>query len=435
MDMLVVSERLSALAVLALAACYQPSLAPCRVRCSDGQSCPSGFSCDTDQYCRPAGSVSSCDEILGDAPPLDMFDPACVGVVCDDPEAPACTAGVVRVHARPGSCTGGTCSYPFTDRTCVNGCAGVNCVGGWSTPTQGIPPNGRFAHSAVWTGSKMIIWGGATASTTSLADGAAYDPGNGSWTPISSTNAPSARRSHSAVWTGTEMIVWGGSAITQGAGLADGGRYNPATNTWTALSASGAPAGRFGHSAVWTGKDMVIWGGGTASTTSVSDGARFNPTTGQWTAISSANAPAARRDHSAVWTGTEMIVWGGSAIYAGGGEYGDSASYDPVANSWKATVTTGTAPVERFSHAAVWTGAEMLIWAGGVTSTSTIGGGGRLELVSNAWSPLPTTNEPPARRQVPAVWTGDAMLVFGGSTVVDGGSIYTTLIAFRMFGP
>src|SRR5439155_7375423 len=30
------------------------------------------------------------------------------------------------------------------------------------------------------------------------------------WTPTSVTNAPDARRWHTAVWTGSEMIVWGG---------------------------------------------------------------------------------------------------------------------------------------------------------------------------------------------------------------------------------
>ena len=30
------------------------------------------------------------------------------------------------------------------------------------------------------------------------------------WTPTSTTNAPEGRQNHTAVWTGTEMIVWGG---------------------------------------------------------------------------------------------------------------------------------------------------------------------------------------------------------------------------------
>ena len=72
--------------------------------------------------------------------------------------------------------------------------------------------------------------------------------------------APAVRYSHTAVWTGTEMIVWGGYS---NAYLNGGGRYNPATNTWAAggTSTSGAPGGRSTHTAVWTGTEMIVWGG------------------------------------------------------------------------------------------------------------------------------------------------------------------------------
>ena len=45
---------------------------------------------------------------------------------------------------------------------------------------------------------------------------------------------------------------------------------------------------------------------------SLNTGGRYNPSTDTWTATSTgANVPAAREVHTAVWTGTEMIVWGG----------------------------------------------------------------------------------------------------------------------------
>ena len=33
-------------------------------------------------------------------------------------------------------------------------------------------------------------------------------------------------------------------------------------NTWTATSTSNAPSARYGHTAVWTGSEMIVWGGG-----------------------------------------------------------------------------------------------------------------------------------------------------------------------------
>ncbi len=41
-------------------------------------------------------------------------------------------------------------------------------------------------------------------------------------------------------------------------------------------------------------------------------GGRYNPSTDSWTATSTINAASIRVRHTAVWTGSEMIVWGGS---------------------------------------------------------------------------------------------------------------------------
>ena len=72
-------------------------------------------------------------------------------------------------------------------------------------------PCTRGAHSAVWTGSEMIVWGGGDpgGSNELLTTGGRYNPGTDSWIPMSD-EAPSARSNHTAVWTGSEMIVWGG---------------------------------------------------------------------------------------------------------------------------------------------------------------------------------------------------------------------------------
>ena len=61
------------------------------------------------------------------------------------------------------------------------------------------------------------------------------------------------------MWTGSEMIVWGGDAYR--AVLNTGGRYNPSTDSWTATSTTNAPTARIGHTAVWTGSEMIVWGG------------------------------------------------------------------------------------------------------------------------------------------------------------------------------
>ena len=143
----------------------------------------------------------------------------------------------------------------------------------------------------------------STHSTSSIPSGGCTDD---TWTPTSLTNVPDPRAFPTAVWTGSEMIVWGGYPQ-----LNTGGRYNPSTDSWTATSTVNAPAGRELHTAVWTGSEMIVWGGDNGSGVYLNTGGRYNPSTDSWTATSTANAPDRRDGHTAVWTGSEMIVWGG----------------------------------------------------------------------------------------------------------------------------
>ncbi len=63
---------------------------------------------------------------------------------------------------------------------------------------------------------------------------------------------------------------------------------------------------------------MVVWGGEDSFNTPLNTGGRYNPGTDIWAATSTTNAPTARQQHTAVWTGSEMIVWGGAALNTGG---------------------------------------------------------------------------------------------------------------------
>jgi hypothetical protein len=82
-------------------------------------------------------------------------------------------------------------------------------------------------------------------------------------------------------------------------------------DTWTPINLTGTPAARVSHTAVWTGSEMIVWGGDDENFFEINTGGRYNPSTDSWTATSTTNAPDARVYHTAVWTGSEMIVWGG----------------------------------------------------------------------------------------------------------------------------
>ena len=285
---------------------------------------------------------------------------------------------------------------------------------------SGVLPNtppGRTSHTAVWTGSQMIVWGGVNAGGF-LGDGGRFDPVAGAWNYLSPalSNSPSARGNHTAVWTGTEMIVWGGAGST--GPRKDGGRFAPAANTWTVLPdfLFGTPPARQQHTAVWTGTEMIVWGG-QGATAYLDDGARLNPAAGRWNYLPDtlANSPGARAQHTAVWTGSQMIVWGG--VSAGtAGAWNDGAIYTPVANAWGYLPgSLINAPSARYQHTAVWDGTEMVVW-GGINGTTPFGDGGRYLPSGNTWTPLAGTLSPApaARTQHTAIWTGTQMLVWGG---------------------
>ncbi|MCX8113657.1 MAG: hypothetical protein N3D71_01100, partial [Burkholderiaceae bacterium] len=222
-------------------------------------------------------------------------------------------------------------------------------------------------HTAVWTGSEMIVWGGVDAAGRPLASGARYDPATNTWRPMTSIGAPTARARHTAVWTGAAMIVWGGSDGTSD--LATGARYDPVADAWTPIAAANAPSARVGHTAVWTGAQMIVWGSRFGTTNS---GGRYSPATDTWQPTSTLCAPSGREGHVAVWTGTKMLVWGGySGAYAQ--YYVQGAAYDPAGDTWQAMSATD-APAARFDHSGVWTGSRFVVWGGRESGTFNTGG-------------------------------------------------------------
>ncbi len=285
----------------------------------------------------------------------------------------------------------------------------------WTPVLAGLTaPVARVYHTAVWTGSEMIIWGGYNGGY--LNTGGRYNPATDSWLPTSlGPNVPSARRDSTATWTGTLMIIWGGSDATN---LNTGGRYNPTADSWTPTSIGvNVPAGRRWHSSIWSNSEMIVWGG--SNSLYLNTGGRYNPAGDSWTATSTgANVPVIRRFHSAIWTGSEMIVWGGhncgglaSCFLNTGGRYA------PAGDTWSATSTTGSVPAARRYHTAVWTGAggEVIDWGGSSTTGVYYNSGGRYSAAGNSWLATSTGANVPATRELhTAIWTGTEMIVWGG---------------------
>jgi hypothetical protein len=264
-----------------------------------------------------------------------------------------------------------------------------------------IPPSGGMA--TVWTGRQLVAWGGGSGgggNWQASAAGAAYDPAADRWEVLSPAPVP-GRIGASAVWTGREVLFWGGQAGS-GTIFADGAAYDPAAKRWRTLPP--APIGpRTQHQAVWTGREMVVWGGygrccPIDSVIHDPAAAAYDPATDRWRRIADVPPP---------WSGDDgfvaTVVSDGRPLIWRRGVLG---AYDPTADVWRG--------VPRFPPPAALPAGSTIdpvalaVAAGGDVFTW-IGNAGRLD--GSAWRPSTST----WRRTAPL----DAQT---GSAIVAGGS-------------
>ena len=113
-----------------------------------------------------------------------------------------------------------------------------------------------------------------------------YDRSDGEWQMTIGAEAPiSSRTGHVSVWTGSELVVWGGWRTTSDPGLLetldDGAAYDPATDTWRLLAPSPL-VGRVGAGVVWTGTEMLVLATQQGGVLPTRNGAAYNPATDTW---------------------------------------------------------------------------------------------------------------------------------------------------------
>lgn len=229
-------------------------------------------------------------------------------------------------NARDSHCAVWTGSKMFVWGGRGNG-GGVTNTGGlydpsansWVTANTSGAPAARFDHSAVLTDAgSVIIWGGGTDSED-FNNGGVFTPNasNGTWSSmITGTGAPSARSYHTAIWTGSKMIVWGGIDGVLDTYFNSGKIYDPVNGWENTISTTNAPSPRAFHRAVWTGSRMIVWGGANNSTL-FADGGVYDPVADRWTAIPAigpGSPPVARMLHNMVWSGKEVYIFNGTNI-------------------------------------------------------------------------------------------------------------------------
>ena len=299
------------------------------------------------------------------------------------------------------------------------------------------PLTPRSGAVGTWAGTEMIVVGGEASADglmehgAAATDGAAWNPATGSWRRIAPMPAPLPEGAFAtAVWTGNEMIIWASRAGgTGGLGMKVAGTelvlaYNPATDTWRRLPASGL-ATREDPVVAWTGTELVVWGGMSfQQNAAYGDGARLDPATGTWRRLPAAPVPA-RGSAASAWTGREVVLWGGATGFSATSVVGQGAAYSPATDSWR---TLPLSPLRAKSMATgVWTGRLFLVFGGTADSTVAVPGPtvAGYDPATNRWVTLPVAPKyPPTswgptgpasqRADALGVWTGSSALFMGG---------------------
>lgn len=211
-----------------------------------------------------------------------------------------------------------------------------------------------------WTGSQVIDWGGVCCSGTSNW-GASYNPKTNRWRAL--PVAPlTPRRSAAGAWTGHELIVAGGGSFDNFGHITlfrNGAAYNPATRKWRAIAPM--PTGRWGAASVWDGKELLVIGGssgksGSDKTWLVTRGLAYYPKTNHWRWLPKMTYP--RFGFAAVWTGRQVLIWGGVTSAEVPPPHGEI--FTPATGKWTAMPMS---PLRgRTWPLAVWTGRQLIVW-------------------------------------------------------------------------
>ncbi len=229
----------------------------------------------------------------------------------------------------------------------------------------------------------------STASDPTLG-GAAPGPGGGG-VELLDPGPLSVRGDAALVWTGREVVVWGGDVEGlpgRARVFADGATYDPQTGRWRTMAPSPLPATPETNSSpigVWANGEVVLLHDQAA--------AAWSPDENEWRSLADASGKLVT---GAVWTGRELVTV--PAFEA----------LDPSSDTWR---DLPEPPVELVEATARWTGEEILV-VGRQEPLDVFSGdvvGARYDPESDTWRELPPSGV--NAQAVDAAWNGRELVV------------------------
>ena len=249
-----------------------------------------------------------------------------------------------------------------------------------------------------WTAFSARVRDSSPATPAQSGSATAFDPSTipEGWTELAAP--PEIRSGATQVWTGSELLEWGGSTDASGDRPPenDGIAYDAPTDTWETIPpAPIAPRSYAAHA--WTGTELLVWGGWDGSWSgdepgTMGDGAAYDPATQRWRELPP--APIDGRTPLFAWTGDELIVWGTS--FRTNERPLDGAAYDPASDTWR-SIAEG--PIELTDATAAWTGGEMIVFGaalyGGNRAETPTAIGAAYDPAADSWREIPASEIDP----------------------------------------
>ncbi len=238
---------------------------------------------------------------------------------------------------------------------------------------RGDTPGTRGGHSGIFVsggagGDYIIVFGGSESPLVAPVDGETYKlpnpwDWNSKWEKLVPLGPPPMAE-HTAVYDySNKMIVFGGYTGIAPAGASNETytlNFNP--DFWTPVILVDKPPARYGHSAVWAGGQMIVFGGKDDSGDFLNDCWELGFSPENWIETNiPGDKPPARWQHTAVWMDPSPGETGGMLIFGGedeNGEYLDdfwilhTPGPEEPNYRWERIYPIGDLPSGRRGHAA-----------------------------------------------------------------------------------
>jgi N-acetylneuraminic acid mutarotase len=262
----------------------------------------------------------------------------------------------------------------------------------------------------------VVVWGGGDAANNNdYNTGSRYDPATNTWTAMTTVGAPTGRRAPFGFWTGSRVLFYAG-VDEDGVALGAPYLYDPVNNTWSNTTTTGRPGGLLDPTVGWTGSLLIVYGGRNGNSGN-DETYTFEPAANDWNDV--ANGPSNRYGAMGTWDGSYLLAWSGYSFAL----RTDGRMYDPVLNTWTNMATTDD-PAYRWAPRrqtgwSVRLKPRVTLMLGGTASPSVstfMTDGGIYNSTTNAWTPVGAWPSGYSHMWGVGVWTGTEFVLWSGRT-------------------